>query len=154
VQGEEEKTYYKKRPWKTMGSIVYLLYQPPDYFVNSFPDIKEKGVTDDYTFVKRTMCSDADSIRTITDAFFVVMKSIFTPDLGDQKNLCMISFEGDGKKGFISFNLGKKEFAYSADIFDKDRNYFKIFLRDRSRKIDLKKVFTIISTIRKTESPQ
>ncbi|HNX81598.1 MAG TPA: hypothetical protein PKL77_05570 [Candidatus Omnitrophota bacterium] len=150
VQGSEEKSYYKKRPWKTMGAVVYLLYQPPHYFVDSFPDIKQQGITDDYTFVKKTMQSDADFIHTVTDAFFVVMKSLFTPDLGNQKNLSMISFEGRGKRGFISFNLGETEYAYVCDIFDSQNNYFKIFLRDKSRKMDLKKMFTIISTIRKT----
>lgn len=154
VQGTEEKSYYKKYTKKSSGAVVYLLYQPPHYFVDSFPDIKEKGVTDDYTFVKKTMQSDADIIRNVTDAFFVVMKSLFTPDLGNQKNLCMISFEGHGKKGFISFNLGETEYAFVCDVFDSGNNYFKIFLRDKSRKMDLRKIFTIISTVRKSGSPQ
>lgn len=154
VYGQSSKVYYKKRPWKTGGSVAYILYEEPNFFIKLFPQLNKQGIYDDYTFVTRTMNAKFDSIQNITDAFFVIMKSIFTPDLGDQNNMKIIKFAGKDRRGFISYNISDNANFFDSNIIDYKNNYFKVYIRDNSRKLNLDKVLTIIATVNKLPLPQ
>jgi hypothetical protein len=149
VEGTISKTYYKKRSWRRDGSVAYLLCERPGFFVNLFPELNKQGVTDDYLFLSRTMNAKTEEIKTLSDAFFVVMKSIFTPDLGDQQNLKMVKFSWEGKRGFINYNLGSKESYYDCNLIDSEGNFLKLCIKDKSALLDLDKVLAIISSIKK-----
>lgn len=144
-----KKAYYKKkyRPFK--GPAVYLLYEKPEFFISLFPDIKKQGVHNDYEFINRMMYARIADIKNITTAFFVVIKSIFTPDLGDQKNLKIAKFSFSDRKGFVAYNLGEKENYFNCDVFDNRNNYFKVYIKDKEASLDLNKVLIIISTVNK-----
>jgi hypothetical protein len=148
VQGETTKYYYKRRPWRTSGSVAYLLYEKPNFFTGLFPQLSRQGIINDLEFLNRTMHARLEDIKTITDAFFVVMKGIFTPDLGDQKRLKIIKFSCEGKNGFISVNSGGKINYFDCNFFDPEGNFFKVCIRDVSSTLDLNKVCTIISTVK------
>lgn len=154
VLGESSRTYYKKRPWKTGTSVAYILFEKPNYFVGLFPQLAKQGVKDDYTFVTRTMSAKFDAINNITDAFFVIMKSIFTPDLGDQKNTKIVRFISRDKRGFITYNLSASGNYFDCNILDLQQNYFKLYIKDKAAMLDLDKVLSIISTINKIPAQQ
>ena len=97
------------------------------------------------------MSAKINEVKTLNDAFFIIMKGIFTPDLGDQTKVKMARFVTNDKKGFINYNLSKKENFFDCNIFDEEKNFFKIYIKDRRAALDLEKVFTIISTVKKTE---
>ncbi|MCX5697544.1 MAG: hypothetical protein NTU54_06235 [Candidatus Omnitrophica bacterium] len=148
VQGETTRTYYKKRPWRTGEAVAYILYEKPRFFMNLFPRLKKQGITSDQDFLSHTMSAKLDDIKTITDAFFVIMKGIFTPDLGDQKNLQMLSFSTSDKNGFISYNLNKSANYFDCNFFDHKGNFFKVYVKDITGSLDINKIFAIISTVK------
>lgn len=150
VKEKITKVYYKKNKRKTNGSAIYLLYKKPDFFVGLFPKLKKKGMVDDYEFLKYTMYAKLKDISNLEDAFFVIMKAIFIPDLGDQKNIKMVKFNGSDKKGFINYNLSPLENYFDCNIIDSQGNFFKIYIKDKEANLDLDKVFTIISTLNKS----
>jgi hypothetical protein len=141
------KIYYKKH--RDKGSIIYLLSEEPNFFVNLFPQLKKQGIRDDYEFIRRTMYADLNSIKNLTDTFFVIMKSLFTPDVGNQNDLKMAQFSINGKRGFINYNLSKSGNYFDCDVIDASGNFFKIYIRDRQAALDLDKVMAIISTAAK-----
>jgi len=145
------KVYYKRKKRASSDAIFYLLYEPPDFFTNLFPELKKRGIEDDYYFIRRTMNANLNEVKTLNDAFFLIMKGIFIPDLGDQKKVKMATFVLGDKKGFINYNLNQKENLFDCNIFDKEKNFFKIYIKDKSAALNLEKVFTIISTVKKTE---
>jgi len=145
------KVYYKKKKRVLGGAIIYLLYEKPDFFVDLFPQLKNRGIKDDYDFINRTMQAKLNEVKTLTDTFFVIMKGIFIPDLGEQKNVKMATFLLQDKKGFINYNIGKKENFFDCNVFDRQRNFFKIYIKDKQASLDLDKVFVIISTVKKAE---
>ncbi len=149
VKGEINKMYYKKWRPAHRGGVAYLLYQRPDFFIGLFPHLKKQGVKDDYEFVSRTMSARSSKITSVTDAFFTIMKSIFTPDLGDQRSVVMVKFASGGKKGFINYNLGPRGNYFDCNIIDRGGNFFKIYIKDQAAELDLDKVFAIISTVNK-----
>jgi hypothetical protein len=53
VRGPDMKVYYKKRPWKASGSMVYLLHEPPGFFTNLYPQLASHGIYNDYDFLLR-----------------------------------------------------------------------------------------------------
>lgn len=148
VKGEIRKVYYKKWHKIEKGSVVYLLYRKPNFFINLFPNVVKQGVVNDYEFITRLRYAQPDTITNLTDTFFVVMKSIFTPDLGDQSSATVIQFASQDKKGFINYNLGPKENYFDCEIINNRGDFFKIYIRDKARALDLDKIFTIISTVR------
>jgi len=152
VKNDISRAYYKKRAWRTAGSIAYVFCQPPNTFIALYPQMKKEGIQDDYAFMQRIMYANYNSVRTLSDTFFVIMKSIFIPDLGDQKRVQMIKFKGTDKKGFISYNVDSKEHYFDCNMYDKDGNFFKVYIKDRAGVLDLKKVFTILSTVKKIPS--
>ncbi len=147
-----KRYYYKKHRRKEHGGTIYILHEPPRYFVTLFPDIAKKGVNDDYEFFTRTMKAKTVEIHNFTDAFFTVIKSLFTPYLGDQKNLKMIRFVVSDKRGFITYNLCEEGNFYDCNVFINGRgDYFKVYIKDTSKLLDIEKVYTIISTVRTTK---
>ncbi len=144
-----QKVYFKKKYAPFKGPVVYLLYEKPGFFTSLFPDIKKQGITDDYAFISRMMSAKVTDIKNITSAFFVVIKSLFTPDLGDQANLKIIKFATADRKGFIAYNLSSRANYFNCDVFDNQNNYFKVYIKDKNANLDLDKVLMITSTVKK-----
>jgi len=147
IRGNITKVYYKRKKYSHKEPTIYLLYQKPKFFVNLFPQLKKEGIDDNYKFLNRVMTAKFINVASITDAFFVIMKSIFIPDLGDQKNIKILRFLMGGRRGFVSYNLGSSENYFNCDIVTKDDAFFKIYIKDRARKLDINDVLAIISTM-------
>lgn len=151
VKQSVTKRFYKKRRPANKNAVVYLLYEKPDFFVNLFPQIvKKAGIKDDYEFLNYTLSAKTRDIKNIPDAFFSIMKSLFTPNMGDQKNLKIVKFTSLDKKGFITFNISKPENHFDCNFVDKKGNFFKLYIKDIPPTLDLNKVLTIISTVKNT----
>ena len=140
------RVYYKKKKDKDSGSIFYLLYEPKDFFVNLSPQVKAGGVSDDYEFLRRTMYARPDEVKNLIDAFFVVTKSLFIPDMGDQSNVIMTRFVIENKKGFLNYNLSPGGNYFDFNMLDNQGNFFKVCIKDKQARLDLDKAFAIIST--------
>jgi len=148
VSQERIKKVYYKKSRKGNAAIIYLLYEEPNFFVNLFPQLKKQGIKDDYEFIRRTMHAKLTDIKNVTDSFFVIMKSIFTPDVGDQSNLKMAQFTVPGKKGFINYNISKTDNYFDCNVINEGGDFFKIYIKDKGATLDLAKVLAIISTAR------
>jgi len=148
IKERMRKAYYKKKH-KDTGDVIYLLYQKPGFFVNLFPKVKKKGVIDDYEFFNRTMSAQTHQIQNVSDTFFVIMKSIFVPNLGDQKKIRMVRFRSGDKRGFLNYTQGGDGNYFDCNIFNAEMDFFKVYIVDKSAALDLKKVFTIISSVRR-----
>lgn len=146
VQQRIKKVYYKKRRPEEDQSIMYVIHEKPDFFINLYPQLRKQGIMDDYEFVKRIIYARITDIKDLTSAFFVIMKGIFTPYLGDQKNVKMAQFTIAGTKGFINYNLTEPNHYFDCNIFT-GKGYFKVYIRDKGASLDLDKVLTIISTV-------
>jgi hypothetical protein len=151
IEEEIKRAYYKKKRSPYGKTTVYLLYKNPQFFVGLFPKLKEQGIINDYEFVSRTMHSLPGNIKNVTDALFMVIKAIFTPDLGPSKNIKMVKFAIRDKKGFISYTINEKENYFNCDILNSQGDFFKIYIKDKVAALDLDKVFTIISTVKKID---
>lgn len=147
IQELIKRRYYKKRN-KGDGSVIYLIYQEPQALIRLYPDVRKAGVKDNREFIRRMSYSNLSGVNTITDAFFVIMKSVFTPDVGNQGTVKMIKFELGDKAGYISYNLLKPENYFDCIVVDKQDNLFKLYIKDRGNRLDLNKLFTIISTLK------
>jgi hypothetical protein len=75
------------------------------------------------------------------------MKGIFTPDLGNQKDVKMAQFTVLDKRGFINYNLTGPDHYFDCNIFNTNQDFFKIYIKDKGASLDLDKVLTIISTV-------
>ena len=150
VQEAVKKVYYKKKKRVLSNAVVYILYEEPDFFVNLFPQLKKAGIGDDYAFLDRVMNADINQVKGLLDAFFVIIKGIFTPDLGDQATVKMARFAGSGMRGFINYNFTPKGNYFDCNIFNQKGDYFKIYIRDVAGKLRLQEVFAIVSTARKS----
>lgn len=146
VQREIKRVYYKKNKHIGKGAIIYLLYREPGSFMSLYPQLKGSGVDSDYEFFRRLMFADERKIKSINDAFFVIMKGIFTPDLGDQREVRMAALNLEELSGYINYNIEGDQNYYDCNIFDSQGNYFKIYIRDTKAMLDLDKVLAIIST--------
>lgn len=93
------------------------------------------------------MFSRVSQINNLNDAFFVIMKSIFTPDLGNQNLVKMIQFEMEDKAGFINYTISPKFNYFDCSVVNKEGDFFKVYIRDARCTLDLNKVITIISTL-------
>ncbi len=145
------KRYYKKKNSKTKDSVMYLVYEPPGFFVDLFPRVKKQGIDNDYKFISRLMSAKMSDVNSLTDAFFMVMKGIFIPDIGDQHNAQIVKFAGKKQKGFVTYNTNEEEGYFNCDIIS-EQGYFKVYIKDSTKKLDLEKVLSIISTIKKVDS--
>jgi len=148
VQENITKVYYKKRKRQQSDATIYLLRQEPNFFINLFPQSTKQGIKDDYEFMRRTMYAKLSQIKNLNDAFFVIVKSIFTPDLGNQKNVKMAQFVIGDKKGFINYNLTKPDNYFDCNVINNEGDFFKVYIKDRQAKLDLDKVLAIISTVK------
>ncbi len=149
VRGQIKRHFYKKKIVPEGRQTIYLLYQKPDFFVGLWPFVKKQGVFDDYEFVRRTMAARTQEINNLTDTFFVVMKGVFTPYLGDQQNLVMLKVKMGNKRGFINFDLNPLANYYDCTIIDDNKDFFKIYIKDTNKVLSLEDVLAVISTVRK-----
>ncbi|MFH0826299.1 MAG: hypothetical protein V1923_00215 [Candidatus Omnitrophota bacterium] len=140
-----KKVYYKRKKRSSGEKAVYLLYKPPDFFVGLYPRLKKQGVGDDYEFIRRIMHANLSQINNVTDAFFVIMKGIFTPDLGNQKNVKMVEFQFADKRGFINYSLSNT--AFDCNVISEKGSFFKVYIKDEEASLDLVKVLAIINTL-------
>ncbi|MFA5411571.1 MAG: hypothetical protein WC321_06945 [Candidatus Omnitrophota bacterium] len=154
VQEKIKKVYYKKTKRLNSDSVVYLLHKGPGFFINLFPQLKKQGVKDNYQFVRRTMHSDIRQIKDLTGAFFAIIKGIFIPDIGDQKNARMVEFNVAGRRGFINYSFTRTGNYFDCNVIDEQDNFFKVYVKDKGAALDLEKAFTIISTIKNRTAPE
>ena len=100
-----KRPYYKKFKYKDKGAIAYVLYNAPGFLPRLFSDIAKQRINNNYDFMQRIMYANLNGINNITDAFFVILKGIFTPNLENQQNVKMIKFRMGDRKGFLNYNL-------------------------------------------------
>jgi len=150
VQELIKKRYYKRRA--DNKAVIYLLYQEPGSFIKLYPNVKKQGVNDNYEFMRRLSYSNFEKITDITSAFFTIMKSIFTPDVGDQKRVKMIEFKLGSLRGFIAYSLDNLKNYFDCDIIDSNGNFFKVYIKDHGSRLTLDNVFTIISTVKPVQA--
>jgi len=93
------------------------------------------------------MFADERKIKSINDTFFVIMKGIFTPDLGQQRDVRMEAFYEPGQRGFINSNTAGPENYFDCNVIDSQGNFFKLYIRDANASLDPDKVLSIISTL-------
>lgn len=148
IQERIRKDYYKKRKGANNTAQIYLLHEEKDFFMNLYPQLKKQGVNDNYEFIKRIMYANEKKIKNLTDVFFVVMKGIFTPDIGEQKTAVMASFNMEGFRGFINYNISGPDHYFDCNIVNNDGGYFKVYIKDIGASLDLGQVLSIITTIR------
>lgn len=147
VQELIKRRYYKRR--KTgEEAVIYLLRQEPKAFLNLYPDVKKMGVNNNYEFIQKIMQANLTKIKNIPDAFFVIVKSLITPDIGPQNISRMIRFELGDKTGFINYTMTKRINYFDCSVFDAQDNFFKVYIKDVPARLDLNKVFTIISSLK------
>jgi len=144
VQETIKKIYYKKKKRPYTDKVVYILHQPPDFFVGLFPQLTHQGINSDYEFIRRTMHANLKQIKSIPDTFFVIMKGIFTPDLGEQKKVKMLQFQIGDKRGFINYNISNTFF--DCNVIDENGGFFKIYIKDKDATLNIASVLAIITT--------
>jgi len=147
VQELIKRRYYKKGHLGN-NAVIYLLRQEPGAFIKLYPDVRKQGIKDNYEFIRRLMYANFSKVNNITDAFFVIMKSVFTPDVGQQNISRMIKFELGGKNGFINYTMAKPNNYFDCNVFDEQGNFFKVYIKDIGGALDLNNVFAIISTVK------
>jgi hypothetical protein len=151
IQETVKKVYYKRKSRQEKVPTVYLLYKPPDFFIGLFPQLRKYGIADNYNFIRHTMYASLPGVQNIIDTFFVIMKGIFIPDLGDQRNVKMARFSLGSRKGFINYNLSGEEQFFDCNVIDAKDGFFKIYIKDIRGKLDLDSVLAMISTARSRE---
>jgi hypothetical protein len=147
VQELIKQPYYKKRH-SGNKAVIYLLIQEPGAFIKLYTEVKKQGINDKFEFINRLMHASLNQIKNITDAFFVIMKSVFTPDIGCQSTAKMIKFQIGDLKGFINYQLCKPDNYFDCNVFDANGNFFKVYIKDIGAFLDLNNVFAIISTLK------
>jgi len=147
VQELIKKKYYKKRHSDNQA-VIYLLPQEPGAFIKLYPDVVKQGVRDNYEFMRRLVYANLNKVNNISDAFFVVMKSVFTPDVGNQGIVKMIKFQINNYRGFINYTMAKPDNYFDCNILDTKDNFFKVYIKDSGARLDLNNVFAIISTLK------
>lgn len=146
------RPYYKRKQNKNKPAVIYLLVKKPGYFPGLFPRVKRAGITSNYEFVARVMSAKTKEIKSIQGAFFSIMKSIFTPDMGGQKNLAILKFRLGDKLGFITHDLSSAENYFDCNFTDSDDYFYKIYIKDKPASLGLNNVLAIISTAQKKEN--
>ena len=147
VQELIKQPYYKKSH-PNNKAVIYLLIQEPGAFIKLYPDVRKQGVKDNYEFISRLMYANLNQIKNITDAFFVIMKSVFTPDIGCQTTAKMIKFQLNDFKGFINYQMCRPDNYFDCNVSDVNGNFFKLYIKDIGAHLDLNNVFAIISTLK------
>lgn len=147
VKEQVNKLYYKGSLRPSGEQVAYLLAKKPDFFLGLFPQVKKQGVADDYEFFRRTMTAELKNINNLTDVFFVIIKSIFIPNLGDASTIRIITVTLSDSRGFISFGSDKAGNYFDCNIFSRQGGFLKIYIKDTPAVLDLTKVYTILSTV-------
>lgn len=147
VQERIKKVYYKKGARERPESVIYIDQQDKDFLINLFPRLKKYGIKDDFDLMKNTMSAKIENINNLNNAFFVILKSVFIPDLGDQNKAQMIEVEIGNKKGFINYNVSGKDNFFDCNMFDNNGNFFKVYIKDTGANLDIDKALTIVSTV-------
>lgn len=155
VQELIKRPYYKKNHFNNHTNnkaVIYLLLQEPGEFIKLYPDVRKQGINDNAEFIRHLMRANLDQLNNLTDAFFVIMKSVFTPDIGNQSTAKMIKFELGEIKGFINYTMAKPALRsdnyFDCNVLDKKDNFFKMYIKDAGARLDLNNVFAIISTLK------
>jgi len=146
IQELIKKPYYKKRR-PLNQAVIHLLIQEPGAFIQLYPDVKKQGVSDNYEFINRLMYAHFGKVENISDAFFLIMKSVFTPDIGNQSTAKMIKFQMPDLKGFINYSMTRPNNYFDCNVSDTAGNFYKVYIKDTSGQLDLNNVFAIISTL-------
>jgi hypothetical protein len=152
IKEQLTKAYYKRVKNPDTDSIIYLVYEKPNFFMGLFPQLKKQGINNDFEFIKRVMFANLKDIKDLNSAFFVIMKGIFTPDLGEQNTVRMAQFILNDKKGFLNYNLTNQYNYFDCNIINSKGDFFKIYIKDRFTRLSLENVLAIISTVAKTGS--
>jgi len=147
VQELIKRRYYKRRKPEN-NAVIYLLRQEPDAFIKLYPDVRKQGVDNNYEFIRRLMFANLGKVNDITDAFFTIMKSVFTPDIGPQNISRMIQFKVGDKIGFINYTMARPINYFDCNVLDTGGNFFKVYIKDTGARLDLNNVFAIISTLK------
>ena len=147
VQELIKKRYYKKRHAQNKA-VINLLIQEPGAFILLYPDVQKQGVKDNYEFIRRLEYAHLGKVENISDAFFLIMKSVFTPDIGCQSTAKMIQFQLKDYKGFINYQLCNMGNFFDCNVSDAAGNFFKVYIKDIDARLDLNNVFAIISTLK------
>ena len=147
VQELIKRKYYKKRGIDK-NAIIYLFRQEPNDFIKLYPSVQKQGISDNYEFIRRLMYANLNKVNNITDAFFVIMKSVFTPDIGSQNISRVIKFKLGEKRGFVSYSMAKPNNFFDCNVLDPQGNFFKVYIKDTGGRLDLNNVFAIISTLK------
>ena len=142
------KTNYKKYKRMFKGNMIYILCEDKDFFIRLYPQVKKEGVANNYDFIRRIMRAKENEINNVMGAFFVIMKGVFIPDLGNQFTAKMIEADFCGFKGFINYNLDKEENYFDCNIINQAGVFFKVYIKDKNKALNLEKVFAILSTLR------
>ncbi|MCU0665904.1 MAG: hypothetical protein MUF05_02265 [Candidatus Omnitrophica bacterium] len=150
VKQTSTKRYYKKWHKPENKAIIYVVHQPKDFFIRLYPEVKKDAVVNDYQFIRRTMQAKISEVKNLHDAFFLIIKTIFTPDVGEQENLKIMEFASAGKKGFVTYNLSKKGGYFNFNFIGEKADYFGVYIKDIPPTLDLNKALDIISTIEST----
>jgi hypothetical protein len=146
TQETEKKLFYKKNKFKQADEAIYVLCKEEWFFANLFSPLTKIGTDTNYIFLGRVMEANLDKIRSLKDMFFVIMKSIFIPDLGPQETSNFARFSFAELKGFLSYNLTPQGNFFNADFVNPKGEYFKVYIRNKAGLLDVDKVLTIIST--------
>lgn len=145
--------YYKKKKDRSNGSTIYIVQKPVDFFVTLFADVTKNDVKNDYDFVSRVMNARINKINNLKDAFYVIMKGIFTPDLGDQASIKIVKVKAGTMNGFVSYNYEPHANYFDCNLLEKSGGYYKVYIKDKAKKLDLDKVVAMISTLRLNDNP-
>ncbi|MDD5465330.1 MAG: hypothetical protein PHP73_03195 [Candidatus Omnitrophica bacterium] len=151
VQELIKRVYYKKNHFNNHTNnraVIYLLFQEPGAFIKLYPEVRKQGIRDNAEFLRRLTHANLDQLNNLTDAFFVIMKSVFTPDIGNQSTAKMIKFELGNIRGFINYSMAKPDNYFDCDVLDEKDNFFKVYIKDAGARLDLNNVFAIISTLK------
>lgn len=150
IKEKVKKIYYKRRQNKKTGAVIYLLEENPNFFLSLFPQVKKHGINNNYEFIKRTMEAHFERLNNVTDMFFLIMKTTLTAGMGDQQGLRITPFAADFGKGFITYKLDQQANYFDCNIFKEKGEFIKVYIKDEKTTLDLNKVMTIISTLKKT----
>ena len=143
----KNKFDYKRTHRKSSCPAVYVVRKGPDFFMGLFPQLKACGLLHDQEFIRRVMYAKLEQIQNINDAFFVIMKGIFIPDLGGQDSIKMVKFSIGDKTGFVSYNLTASGNFFDCNAVNQKGIFLKIYIKDKDKTLDLDKFLAIISTV-------
>lgn len=146
VQQTIKRVYYKRKKNKQFTTVIYVLGKRANFFLDLYPQVKKDGVNSDYEFINRLMSANVEKIKNLYDAFFVIMKGIFTPDLGNPQSVTMVRFSIENIKGFCNYNLEAKKHYFDFNMFDNLGNFYKVYIKDEEGLLDLNKAMTVAST--------